>query len=121
MAVSPPAEIAPQDPEPFIIRPPKGPAWEELVVLLKNKNISTIVMTGNSLTQYVQYTSYELATRYDFTIVVPEDTTWAENEYRTAATYYQLLNMAAQLANPTNASVKEHGVTLTRSDLVSFA
>src|SRR5207247_172058 len=32
-AVSPPADIAPQDPEPFIIRPPKGPAWEELVVM----------------------------------------------------------------------------------------
>jgi hypothetical protein len=115
----PPPENAPLLGELVLVRPPRGPAWEGTNGVLQARNIDTIVFVGNSLQQLILYGSYELATRYGYTIVVPVDGTVGADDYRTAATRYQLLNQTFQ-GNPDNTPLLLGEVTLSRSDLITF-
>jgi nicotinamidase-related amidase len=115
----PPPANAPQPGELVLLRPARGPAWEGLDEVLRAQNIDTIVFVGNSLQQLIVFGSYELATRYGYTIVVPEDGTVGADAYVTAASFYQLLHLTTQ-GNPANSPLQPAAVTLSRSDLVTF-
>jgi len=115
----PPTENGPQPDETVLIRPSRGPAHRDLDEMLQAGNVGTIVLVGNSLQQFILYGSYELATRYGYTIVVPVDGTVGADPYVTAASYYQLLHQTSQ-GNPDNTPLQPGQVTLSRSDLVTF-
>jgi nicotinamidase-related amidase len=118
-SVLPPPENAPAPGEILLVRPASGPAWEGVAGVLKAKNIETVVFVGNSLQQLILYGAYELVARYGFTVVVPEDGTVGADDYRTAATRFQLLNQTTG-SNPANSPLQPQAVTLSRSDLVTF-
>jgi nicotinamidase-related amidase len=118
-SVLPPPDNAPQPGEIVLVRPPAGPAWEGMNGVLEARNIQTVVFVGNSLQQVILYGAYELAVRYGYTVVVPEDGTVGADDYRTVATRYQLLNQNSA-ANPDNLPLQPKAVTLSRSDLVTF-
>jgi len=115
----PPSANEPQGDETVLIRPSRGPAHQDLDEVLRARNIGTIVLVGNSLQQFILYASYELTTRYGYTIVVPVDGTVGADPYVTAASYYQLLHQTSQ-GNPDNTPLQLGQVTLSRSDLVTF-
>jgi len=117
--VLPPPENAPLPSEIVLVRPSSGPAWEGMAGVLQGRNIQNIVFVGNALHRVILFGSYELVTRYGFTVVVPEDGTVGADAYRTAATRFQLLNLGGA-DNPTNTPLQPVAVTLSRSDLVTF-
>lgn len=117
----PPPEDAPQPGETLLVRPQRGPDWEEMDGILQGAGIQTVVLTGNSIQEGVLYWAYQLTSRYRYTVVVPVDGTSGANEYRVASSLYQMLNVAASRSgNPSNTPLAPGAVTLSRSDLVSF-
>jgi nicotinamidase-related amidase len=85
---------------------------------LKDKKITTLLITGTRSNGVVMYTSFG-ATARGYTVVVPVDTMSGSVPFESNMTAWQLLNQPG-FANAENKALAEKAVTLTRSDLVTF-
>jgi nicotinamidase-related amidase len=86
--------------------------------LLKDKKITTLLITGTRSNGAVMYTSFG-ATARGYTVVVPVDTMSGSVPFESNMTAWQLLNQPG-FANTDNKALTEKAVTLTRSDMVTF-
>jgi isochorismate hydrolase len=84
---------------------------------LKDKGITTVVLTGWKVSGSILYTSVG-ATLRGYTVVVPLDASLAPNDYEEAIGPYMILNQGA--ANPANEPLKPKTSTLSRTDLIAF-
>jgi nicotinamidase-related amidase len=121
-----PAEIAPRTGD-VTVQPLAGiadlflrsstatPTFDQL---LKDKKITTLLITGTRSNGVVMYTSFG-ATARGYTVVVPVDTMSGSVPFESNMTAWQLLNQPG-FANAENKALAEKAVTLTRSDLVTF-
>jgi nicotinamidase-related amidase len=89
----------------------------ELDQVLKEKGITTIILTGWKISGSLLYTSVA-ATLRGYTVVIPLDTTSGPSDYEIAIGTYAILNQSA--ANATNEPLKPKTATLSRSDLIAF-
>ena len=86
--------------------------------LLKDKKITTLLITGTRSNGVVMYTSFGANAR-GYTVVVPVDTMSGSVPFESNMTAWQLLNQPG-FANADNKALTEKAVTLTRSDMVTF-
>jgi nicotinamidase-related amidase len=84
---------------------------------LKDKGITTLILTGWKISGSVTYTSVG-ATLRGYTVVVPIDTALDATDYEIAIGQYQILNQNS--SNATNEPLKVRTSTLSRSDLIAF-
>jgi nicotinamidase-related amidase len=89
----------------------------ELDKILKDKGITTLILTGWRINGSVTYTSVG-ATLRGYTVVVPADASLAATDYDTAIGIYQILTQLD--ANATNAPLKTKASTLSRTDLITI-
>jgi nicotinamidase-related amidase len=89
----------------------------ELDRMLKDKGITTLVLTGWKVSGSVTYTSVG-ATLRGYTVVVPVDATLDATDYEIAIGQYQILHQHS--ANAENEPLKSRASTLSRTDLISF-
>ena len=89
----------------------------ELDKILKDKGITTLILTGWRINGSVTYTSVG-ATLRGYTVVVPADASLAATDYDIAIGIYQILTQLD--ANPTNAPLKAKASTLSRTDLITI-
>jgi nicotinamidase-related amidase len=89
----------------------------ELDKILKDKGITTLILTGWKVSGSVTYTSVG-ATARGYTVVVPGDASLAATDYETAVGIFQILNQFD--ANATNEPLKTKASTLSRSDLITI-
>ena len=86
--------------------------------IMRTHGIKTIVLTGWRANGSVLFTSHG-ATQLRYTVVAAVDCTAAARAFEVAIGLYQVLNLLD--GNPTNEPLKQGAVTLSRSDLISFA
>jgi nicotinamidase-related amidase len=89
----------------------------DLDAVMKEKGITSIILTGWKVSGSLLYTSVA-ATLRGYTVVIPLDTTSGPTDYEIAIGIYAILNQSA--ANATNEPLKLKASTLTRSDLITF-
>jgi hypothetical protein len=89
----------------------------DLDKVLKDKGITTIIMTGWKVSGSVLYTSVG-ATLRGYTVVIPLDAALGPSDYEEAIGQYQILNQNA--ANAKNEPLKEKTSRLSRTDMISF-
>ena len=89
----------------------------ELDKILKDKGITTLILTGWKVSGSVTYTSVG-ATARGYTVVVPADASLAATDYETAVGIFQILNQFD--ANATNQPLKTKASTLSRTDLITI-
>jgi nicotinamidase-related amidase len=85
--------------------------------ILKQNNISTVVITGTVTNGAVLFTSFG-ATARGYTVVVPTDGVSARNDFANSAAIWQLLNGPA--GNTQNTPLSPKQVTLSRTDLITY-
>lgn len=86
--------------------------------LLRDKGITTLILTGYSGTGAILYTSFEANAR-GYTVVVVDDAIPTAAPVQDYIARYQLLNQPG-LGNPTNEPLSPRHVTLSRSDLITL-
>ena len=89
----------------------------ELDKILKDKGITTLILTGWKVSGSVTYTSVG-ATARGYTVVVPADASLAATDYEIAVGIFQILNQFD--ANAPNEPLKTKASTLSRSDLITI-
>ena len=89
----------------------------ELDKILKDKGITTLILTGWKVSGSITYTSVG-ATARGYTVVVPADASLAATDYEIAVGIFQILNQFD--ANATNEPLKTKASTLSRSDLITI-
>jgi nicotinamidase-related amidase len=89
----------------------------ELDQVLKEKGITTLILTGWKVSGSLLYTSVA-ATLRGYTVVIPTDTTSGPTDYEIAIGTYAILNQSA--ANAANEPLKPKASTFSRSDLITF-
>ena len=121
-----PPEIAPKPTE-TVVQPLAGiadlflrssAASPTLDQLLKDKKITTLLMTGTRSNGVVMYTSFG-ATARGYTVAVAVDGISGSVPFESNMTMWQLLNQPG-FANADNKPLTEKAVTLTRTDQVTF-
>lgn len=113
------AEVAPQSGEPTT--PPKRAdkfTNTNLEELIKQRNATTLIITGTQANGAVLYTTFDANVR-GLTVVIADDTISSAASFGTTVARYQLLNEPG-FPNPDNKPLLEKSVTLSRSDLISF-
>jgi nicotinamidase-related amidase len=89
----------------------------DLDKILKDKDITTLILAGWKVSGSVTYTSVG-ATARGYTVVVPQDASLAATDYETAIGVFQILNQLD--ANATNEPLKAKASTLSRTDLITI-
>jgi len=85
--------------------------------LLKSKGTKTVDVVGWRSNGSVLYTAVGAGLR-GYTVVVPDDTTSAAQDYDIAVGRYQMLTQLN--SNPRNEPLKANAVTLSRTDLITI-
>jgi len=111
-------EVAPADSDPVL----RGAGQDrffgtDLDYLLKSHGVDTIILAGWRINGSVLYTAVG-AGLHGYTVVVPDDTTSAAQDYDIAVGHYQLFTQLN--ANPTNKPLQPNAVTLSRTDMIAF-
>jgi nicotinamidase-related amidase len=113
-------EVAPIDDETVI--PGLGPdkfVGTNLDIALRRRGIDTLIIQGFASNRAVMYTAMD-ATMRGYTVVVPVDAAPSiGTPFDTLVAEYQLLTQTGRV-NPDNEPLADEGVTLTRTDLISF-
>jgi nicotinamidase-related amidase len=89
----------------------------DLDKVLKDKGITTLILTGWKVSGSVTYTSVG-ATLRGYTVVVPVDASLDATDYEVAIGQYQILHQNS--SNAANEPLKNRASTLSRTDLISF-
>jgi len=89
----------------------------DLDKILKDKGITTLILTGWKVSGSVVYTSVG-ATARGYTVVVPVDASWATTDYETTIGLFQILTQFD--ANITNEPLKAKASTLSRTDMITI-
>jgi nicotinamidase-related amidase len=111
-------EVAPAQGDPIVVGLAQDRFFSTpLDVLLRGRGITRVVIVGWRYDGSVLYTAVGGAIRA-YTVVVPDDTTSAAQDYDLAVGRYQLLTQLN--SNPTNDPLKSSAATISRSDLISF-
>lgn len=110
-------EVAPQSGEPKVTGRADKFFGTNLDDLLKQKGTKTAVIVGSASNGAVLYTSFEANVR-GYTVVVAQDGISTDDAFAQFLTRYQLLNQPG-FANAQNKPLAA-GVTLSRSDLITF-
>ncbi len=111
-------EVAPE-PGDAVVQGPQNKFFNStLDDALRKRRIETILFAGWRANGSVLYTS-SAATNLRYTVVVADDAISAPEPFQMAIGRYQILNQLN--GNPTNEPLKEWGVTLSRTDLITFA
>jgi nicotinamidase-related amidase len=87
-----------------------------LADILKQKQVTTLVMVGTVANGAVMYSAFPATVR-EYTVVVAEDGLSSAVPLDTTLAEYQLLRFPA---NPENKPLAPKAVTLSRSDLITF-
>jgi nicotinamidase-related amidase len=87
--------------------------------ILKQNNISTVVIAGTVTNGAVLFTSFGAASR-GYTVVVATDGVSARSDFATAGSLWQLLNGPGTV-NMQNTPLQPKAVTLSRTDLINYA
>jgi nicotinamidase-related amidase len=90
----------------------------ELDHILRSHGIKTAVMVGTKTNGAILYTAFAANAR-GYTVVVATDGVSAGSDYIQRYSLFQLLNQPG-FANPANAPLAPHGVTLSETDLITF-
>jgi len=114
---TPVAELAPMAGEPVIEGRSDKFLNTPLDQVLRDRGITTLIVTGFAANGAVLYTSFEANAR-GYTVVVADDGIAAVAPVQVYVARYQLLNQPG-LGNPTNEPLRSRAVTLSRSDLIS--
>jgi len=114
---TPVAELAPMAGEPVIEGRSDNFLNTPLDQVLRDRGITTLIVTGFAANGAVLYTSFEANAR-GYTVVVADDGIAAVAPVQVYVARYQLLNQPG-LGNPTNEPLRSRAVTLSRSDLIS--
>lgn len=114
-----PAEIAPLPTEPVVISNADKFFETDLDQILRSNAIQTTLIVGTSANGAPLYTAFGASQR-GYTVVVAEDGLSANSEFIISLARWQLLNQPG-FTNPDNTPLRPTGVTLTRTDLVTFA
>jgi nicotinamidase-related amidase len=85
--------------------------------ILKQNNISTVVITGTVTNGAVLFTSFG-ATNRGYTVVVPVDGVSARSDFATAGSLWQVLNGPG--GNTQNTPLQPKAVTLSRTDMITY-
>jgi nicotinamidase-related amidase len=85
---------------------------------LRDRGIQTVILAGWRANGSILFTAHG-ATVLRYTVVIPTDATGAAQDHDYAIGLYMVLNLIN--ANPTNEPLKKGAVTLSRTDLISFA
>jgi len=112
-------DLAPQPGEPIVVSHADKFFETPLADILSNAGVDTVVIVGFSANGAVMYTSFG-ANERGITVVVPEDGMAAADPFATFVTGYQLLNEPGY-SNLANTPLTANAVTLSRTDLISFA
>jgi nicotinamidase-related amidase len=111
-------EVAPAQGDPIVVGLAQDRFFSTpLDVLLRGRGITRVVLVGWRYDGSVLYTAVGGAIRA-YTVVVPDDTTSAAQDYDLAVGRYQLLTQLN--SNPTNDPLKSSAATISRSDLITF-
>jgi len=86
--------------------------------MLSVRGIKTIILSGWRANGSILFTSHG-ATNLRYTVVVPVDGVAAARDFEKAIGLYQVLNLID--ANATNEPLKPGTVTLSHTDLITFA
>jgi hypothetical protein len=86
--------------------------------MLKQRGITTVVLTGTSANGAVLYTGFAAA-EHGYTVVVATDGISSSTDFATQFTQWQLLN-GPGTSNPQNTPLQPKVVTLSRTDLISY-
>ena len=89
----------------------------DLDKILKDKGITTLILTGWKVSGSVVYTSVG-ATARGYTVVVPVDASLATTDYETTIGLFQILTQFD--ANATNEPLKAKASTLSRTDMITI-
>jgi nicotinamidase-related amidase len=89
----------------------------DLDKILKDKGITTLLLTGWKVSGSVTYTSVG-ATARGYTVVVPVDASLATTDYETTIGIFQILTQFD--ANATNEPLKAKASTLSRTDMITI-
>jgi len=110
--------VAPQAGEPVVVARANKFSDTNLEDLLKQRNVSTLVMVGSAANGAVMYSAFHANTK-GYTVVVAEDGISSPVPVNTQIARYQLLNQPGFI-NAGNTPVADKKVTLSRSDLLTF-
>ncbi len=115
-AVLPEVSPAPTDP---VVQSGQNKFWNTaLDEILRARGIRTVILCGWRANGSILFTSHG-ATNLGYTVVVPVDGTTAPQEFEVAIGLYMVLNLLS--GNPANEPLKQGAVTLSRTDLITFA
>jgi hypothetical protein len=111
-------EVAPVAGDPMIVGVAQDRFFDTpLDVVLRGRGITRLILVGWRYDGSVLYTAVGGAIR-TYTVIVPDDTTSAAQDYDLAVGRYQLLTQLN--SNPTNEPLKKAAATITRADLILF-
>ena len=111
-------EVAPAPGDPTITSHAQDRFYNtDLDKTLKDKGITTVILTGWKVSGSVVYTSVG-ATLRGYTVVVPTDASLAATDYEVAIGLFQILTQNS--ANATNEPLKAKASTLSRTDMITF-
>ncbi|HLY68007.1 MAG TPA: isochorismatase family protein [Chloroflexota bacterium] len=111
-------EVAPQSGEPIVTASADKFDGTDLDNILKQKNVTKLLMVGTAANGAVLYSAYAANAR-GYTVAVAEDGISTTAPFDTVLTQYLLLHEPGG-ANADNKPLPNRSVTLTRSDLVTF-
>lgn len=112
------APVAPQSGEPTVVARANKFTDTDLENLLKQRNVSTLVIVGSAANGAVMYSAFHANTK-GFTVVVATDGISSPVLINTELAKYQLLNQPGFI-NSNNTPLADKRVTLSRSDLIDF-
>jgi hypothetical protein len=111
-------EVAPAAGDPTIVGLAQDRFFETpLDVVLRARGITRLILVGWRYDGSVLYTAVGGSIR-TYTVVVPDDTTSAAQDYDLAVGRYQLLTQLN--SNPTNEPLRKAAATITRAELITF-
>jgi hypothetical protein len=111
-------EVAPAAGDPTIVGLAQDRFFETpLDVVLRARGITRLILVGWRYDGSVLYTAVGGSIR-TYTVVVPDDTTSAAQDYDLAVGRYQLLTQLN--SNPTNEPLRKSAATITRAELITF-
>ena len=115
---SPLADVAPGPNDPVIQGRQNKFFNTNLHEILWVRGVKTLILSGWRANGSILFTSHG-ATNLRYTVVVPVDGVAAAHDFEVAIGLYQILNLID--GNPTNQPLKSGAVTLSRTDLITFA
>ena len=110
--------VAPQAGEPVVATRANKFTGTNLEDLLKQRNVSTLVIVGSAANGAVMYSAFHANTK-GYTVVVAEDGISSPVPVNTQLARYQLLNQPGFI-NSGNTPLADKKVTLSRSDLITI-